>query len=93
MGMFFSPEAPTNYREWVNSNYEFYDNLAPELHDEGILVEPDSREPWFLCEAHSDGCLDDTLSRFERAVDRTIDKLKTQTTTQPHGKFLTSSNA
>ena len=75
MGLFFADEAPSNYREWVNSNYEFYDTLAPFLHEEGILVEPDSREPWFLCEAHTDNCLDDTLERFERAVDITIQKL------------------
>lgn len=76
MGLFFADSAPSNYREWVDSNYEFYDALAPELHNQGILVEPDSREPWFLCEAHTDGCLDDTLRRFERAVDITIEKLE-----------------
>jgi glutamate-1-semialdehyde 2,1-aminomutase len=75
MGLFFSEQPPSNYREWLNSNYEFYDTLAPYLHDEGILVEPDSREPWFLCEAHTDNCLDDTLEKFERAVDITIQEL------------------
>lgn len=75
MGLFFAPSPPTNYREWIDSNYEFYDALAPELHNQGILVEPDSREPWFLCEAHTKGCLDDTLARFERAVDITIEKM------------------
>ena len=74
MGLFFAETAPSNYREWINSDYEFYDALAPELHNQGILVEPDSREPWFLCEAHTDNCLDDTLTRFERAVDITIQK-------------------
>ena len=75
MGLFFAETAPSNYREWINSNYAFYDTLAPELHNQGILVEPDSREPWFLCEAHTDNCLDDTLARFERAVDITIQKM------------------
>ena len=75
MGLFFAESAPSNYREWINSNYEFYDTLAPELHNQGILVEPDSREPWFLCEAHTDGCLDDTLARFECAVDITLQKM------------------
>jgi glutamate-1-semialdehyde 2,1-aminomutase len=74
MGMFFADKAPSNYRQWVNSNYEFYDALAPELHEQGILVEPDSREPWFLCEAHGEGCLQETLEKFERAVDMTIQK-------------------
>ena len=45
MGLFFAETAPSNYREWINSNYAFYDTLAPELHNQGILVEPDSREP------------------------------------------------
>ena len=75
MGMFFAEQAPSNYREWVHSDYEFYDTLAPELHEQGILVEPDSREPWFLCESHSKGCLDETLQKFEKAVDITIEKM------------------
>lgn len=75
MGMFFAEQAPSNYREWVHSDYEFYDTLAPELHEQGILVEPDSREPWFLCESHSKGCLDDTLQKFEKAVDITMEKM------------------
>lgn len=76
MGLFFADRPPDDYRSWLNSDYAFYDTLAPELHDQGILVEPDSREPWFLCEAHVKGCLGDTLSRFERAVDRTLGKIE-----------------
>jgi len=75
MGLFFSAKAPSNYRDWVNTDYTFYDALAPELHELGILVEPDSREPWFLCEAHDVECLDETLDNFEKAVDITLNKL------------------
>lgn len=75
MGLFFAAAPPGDYRAWLNSDYAFYDALAPELHDQGILIEPDSREPWFLCEAHTVGCLDETLDKFERAVDITINKL------------------
>ena len=74
-GLFFSAAAPTDYRDWVNTDYRFYDTLAPELHELGILVEPDSREPWFFCEAHDMKCLDETLYKFERAVDITLDRL------------------
>ena len=77
MGLFFAETAPSNYREWVHSDYNFYDTLAPALHDQGILVEPDSREPWFLCESHNVGCLGETLDKFERAVDITLPKLET----------------
>ncbi len=76
MGMFFAEAPPKNYREWVQSDYVFYDTLAPALHDEGILVEPDSREPMFLCEAHDVECLSQTLDKFERAVDITLPKLE-----------------
>ena len=67
-GLFFSEEAPKNYRDWVNTDYEFYDTLAPLLHERGVLVEPDSREPWFICEAHARDCLGPTLEAFESAV-------------------------
>ena len=78
MGLFFSEKAPSNYREWIHSDYAFYDALAPELHELGILVEPDSREPWFLCESHNVECLRETLDKFEQAVDITLPKLKKQ---------------
>ena len=78
MGLFFAESAPSNYREWIHSDYAFYDTLAPELHEQGIIVEPDSREPWFLCESHNVGCLQETLDKFERAVDITLPKLEQQ---------------
>ncbi len=75
MGLFFDDHAPRDYRDWINTDYEFYDALAPELHELGILVEPDSREPWFMCAAHDVKCLEETLDKFERAVDITLKKL------------------
>jgi glutamate-1-semialdehyde 2,1-aminomutase len=76
-GLFFYETPPDNYRDWLESDYTFYDTLAPELHELGVLCEPDSREPWFICEAHArDDNLARTLTAFERAVDRTIEKLE-----------------
>jgi glutamate-1-semialdehyde 2,1-aminomutase len=74
MGLFFSDETSVDYRAWFNMNYEFYDALAAELHELGILVKPDSREPWFLCEAHDVKCLNETLDKFEQAVKITLKK-------------------
>jgi glutamate-1-semialdehyde 2,1-aminomutase len=74
-GLFFSERPPRDYRDWVKTDYDFYDTLAPELHELGILVEPDSREPWFMCEAHDVKCLAETLDKFQRAVDITLKKL------------------
>ena len=78
IGLFFSDDAPNNYRDWLNTDYQFYDAVAPELHELGILVEPDSREPWFICEAHDVKCLEETLDKFETAVDITLSKLPSE---------------
>ncbi len=74
-GLFFSDRAPDNYRDWKQTDYTFYDTMAPALHDQGVLVEPDSREPWFLCEAHDEACLRHTLEGFAVAVEATRRKL------------------
>jgi len=71
-GLYFAEKPPRTYRDWKSSDYSFYNELAQHLHDEGILCEPDSREPWFMCAAHDEGCLNDTLRGFERAVDKTV---------------------
>ena len=74
-GLFFAENPPESYRDWKSSDYTFYDTMAQHLHDEGVLCEPDSREPWFICEAHDHACLADTLKGFEIAVDKTIEEL------------------
>jgi len=71
-GLFFAEKPPRDYRDWVTSDYTFYEALAPRLHDLGVLCEPDSREPWFICEAHDDRCLGETLERFETAVNAVV---------------------
>jgi glutamate-1-semialdehyde 2,1-aminomutase len=74
-GLFFAETPPDNYRAWKTSDYSFYDQMAHYLHDLGVIVEPDSREPWFMCEAHGldDTCLTDTLRAVETAVDLTLE--------------------
>jgi glutamate-1-semialdehyde 2,1-aminomutase len=71
-GLYFAKTPPRTYRDWKGSDYSFYDAMAQVLHDEGVLCEPDSREPWFICAAHDDACLKDTLTGFEIAVDTTV---------------------
>ena len=75
-GLFFAPSAPDNYRDWKLSDYSFYDMMAYHLHDLGIICEPDSREPWFICEAHDAACLADTLKAVETAVDATLEQVE-----------------
>jgi glutamate-1-semialdehyde 2,1-aminomutase len=74
-GLFFNDHAPRNQRDWKNSDYTFYNTMAPYLHDQGVLCEPDSREPFFISAAHDDACLAKTLEAFEWAVDQTCKQL------------------
>jgi glutamate-1-semialdehyde 2,1-aminomutase len=79
-GLFFAETPPDNYRAWKTSDYSFYDQMAYFLHDLGIIVEPDSREPWFMCEAHGldASCLTDTLKAVETAVDLTLEHFEAE---------------
>jgi glutamate-1-semialdehyde 2,1-aminomutase len=73
-GLFFAAQPPNDYRAWKKSDYSFYDKLARYMQDHGIICEPDSREPLFMCEAHDQSCLDDTLRAFETSVDLTLEQ-------------------
>jgi glutamate-1-semialdehyde 2,1-aminomutase len=53
LGIHFSSEVPNNYRQWRKVNNTLYKNFAWKLIEYGVMLEPDSREPWFICEAHS----------------------------------------
>jgi glutamate-1-semialdehyde 2,1-aminomutase len=51
-GIHFTPNVPSNYRDWRKTDSALYQRFAWHLIDAGIMLEPDSREPWFICEAH-----------------------------------------
>ena len=51
-GVHFGKEVPLNYRDWKKTNSELYTAFALNLIKNGVMLEPDSREPWFICESH-----------------------------------------
>jgi glutamate-1-semialdehyde 2,1-aminomutase len=51
-GVHFGATVPQNYRDWKQTNSDLYTQFALNLIDNGVMLEPDSREPWFICEAH-----------------------------------------
>jgi len=51
-GVHFGKEVPQNYRDWKQTDSELYTQFALNLIENGVMLEPDSREPWFICEAH-----------------------------------------
>ncbi len=61
-------EKVTDQRSWNASDKEYYLALARALMEHGVMPDYDPREPWFLCYAHSDKDIDDTLTAFRAAV-------------------------
>lgn len=51
-GIHFGEIVPSNYRDWKQTDSELYTAFAMNLIKRGVMLEPDSREPWFICEAH-----------------------------------------
>jgi len=51
-GVHLGNKVPHNYRDWKQTNSDLYTQFALNLIENGVMLEPDSREPWFICEAH-----------------------------------------
>ena len=73
-GIMFTEQAPTEYRDWAKSDHELYDAVAFGMHARGAMPEPDSREPWFICEAHAQGdTVDRVVSIFEESLNAALE--------------------
>jgi glutamate-1-semialdehyde 2,1-aminomutase len=73
-GVMFAEEIPTDYRGWASTDHELYDAVAAGMIARGAMPEPDSREPWFICEAHAEGdTIDRIVTTFEEALDEALD--------------------
>ena len=74
-GVMFREEAPTEYRDWATSDHELYDAVAVGMHARGAMPEPDSREPWFLCEAHArEDVVDTVVTSFADSLDAALEE-------------------
>jgi glutamate-1-semialdehyde 2,1-aminomutase len=71
-GLFLTEVEPTNYRDWVKADGKLYEALALNLHDLGIVCEPDCREPFFISAAHDDECLKETVEKFAIGLDEAL---------------------
>lgn len=67
-GLVLMQDPPQDYRDLARHDSELYDRIALELNHRGVAVETDAREPWFLCAAHDDSAIDETLNILEDAV-------------------------
>jgi glutamate-1-semialdehyde 2,1-aminomutase len=68
-GVMFAEALPDDYRGWAGTDHELYDAVAVGMFQRGAMPEPDSREPWFMCEAHAQaGIVDRVVSAFEGSL-------------------------
>ncbi len=73
-GIMFREEEASEYRDWATTDHELYDAIAMGMHARGAMPEPDSREPWFMCEAHAEGDLiDRVLTAFSELLDAALE--------------------
>jgi glutamate-1-semialdehyde 2,1-aminomutase len=86
-GVMFREDVPTEYRDWASSDHELYDAIAIGMHARGAMPEPDSREPWFVCEAHADAdIIDRVLTAFEESLHAALeDRARSGLHVTPHG--------
>jgi glutamate-1-semialdehyde 2,1-aminomutase len=61
-------EKVTDQRSWNESEKEYYLALIEAMIERGVMPDHDPREPWFLCYAHSEKDIDDTLTVFRDVV-------------------------
>ena len=73
-GIMFTEEVPSEYRDWANTDHELYDAIAIGMQARGAMPEPDSREPWFICEAHGTGdIVDRVVTAFAGSLDAALE--------------------
>ncbi len=65
-------EAPRDFRDFAHCDEALYRRLALNLVENGVIPDPDDREPWFLCYSHGDEDIDRTLDIFEEALKKTL---------------------
>jgi glutamate-1-semialdehyde 2,1-aminomutase len=70
-GVHFSEAVPQSWRDWKQTDAPLYTAFCKQLIQRGVMLEPDSREPWFFCEAHREvdlGWLEDIATQSMAAA-------------------------
>ena len=78
-GIMFTDKVASEYRDWATTDHELYDAIAVGMHARGAMPEPDSREPWFVSEAHAQGDI------VDRVVSIFADSLRAALEDRAHG--------
>jgi glutamate-1-semialdehyde 2,1-aminomutase len=93
-GIMFTERVATEYRDWADTDHELYDEIAVGMMARGVMPEPDSREPWFMCEAHSQGdIVDRVVSTFGEALDAALERRAAGAAHEEHAEGAMSKSA
>ncbi len=61
-------QPPREYRDLEHTDVGLYERLHAAARRRGVEYELDAKEPWFMCEAHSEADIDETLNAITDAV-------------------------
>ena len=61
-------KPPREYRDVLGANMELYEEIHAHMREKGIEYELDPKEPWFLCDAHTDADIDLTLTALNDSI-------------------------
>ncbi len=67
-GFLITERKVEEVRDLAYSDDDMYETIMNNMYDRGVWVENDPREPWFLCESHTDSIIDKTLNIFQESV-------------------------
>ncbi len=65
---------PREYRDLEHLDVGLYERIHGAARRRGIEYEMDAKEPWFLCQAHSEADIDETLNVLADAVQEAVQR-------------------
>jgi len=71
-GFLITERSVQEVRDLAFSDDAMYEAIMSNMYDRGVWAESDPREPWFLCEAHSDEIIDETIDKFQDSVQAAV---------------------
>jgi glutamate-1-semialdehyde 2,1-aminomutase len=59
---------PKDLRDYDKQDADLYERISLAMIERGVMPETDGKEPWFICAAHTEAIIDETLTVFDEAV-------------------------
>lgn len=66
--VFIGEGEPKEFRDSAGHNSDLYDDVCFRMIARGVMPCPDALEPWFVCAAHTDDDVAETLDVFEASL-------------------------